>query len=65
MFMGSVVAVIVTMLLLLHALDQPFHTGIGGLKPTAMERTEHLIDQQLQVIGGNMTIPCDASGVQV
>jgi hypothetical protein len=65
MFMGSVVAVIVTMLLLLHALDQPFHTGIGGLKPTAMERTEQLIDQQLKVIGGNVTIPCDASGVQV
>jgi hypothetical protein len=53
MFMGSVVAVIVTMLLLLHALDEPFHSGVGGLKPLAMERTEQL----------NVTIPCDAAGI--
>ena len=45
--MGSVVAVIATMLLLLHFLDDPFHGGVGGLQPTAMERTEQLIDQQL------------------
>ena len=52
MFMGSVVAVIITMLLLLHFLDDPYHGGLGGLQPTAMERTEQLIDQQLAVIGG-------------
>ena len=62
MFMGSVVAVIVTMLLLLHFLDDPYHGGIGGLQPTAMQRTELLIDQQLAVIGSDVTIPCDAAG---
>ena len=62
MFMGSVVAVIVTMLLLLAFLDDPFHGDVGGLQPVAMERTELLIDQQLAVIGGDVTIPCDDAG---
>ena len=60
--MGSVVAVIVTMLLLLAFLDDPFHGGVGGLQPPAMERTEQLIDQQLAAIGGDVPIPCDAAG---
>ena len=38
---------IVTMLLLLNFLDEPFRGDVGGLKPVAMERTELLIDQQL------------------
>ena len=63
LFMGSVVAVIVTMLLLLHFLDDPFSGGVGGLQPVAMERAVQLIDQQLAVIGGNIPIPCDALGV--
>ena len=64
MFMGSVVAVIVTMLLLLAFLDDPYQGGVGGLEPTAMERTVQLIDQQLAVIGGEVTIPCDDAGNQ-
>ena len=63
MFMGSVVAVIVTMLLLLAFLDDPFRGDVGGLQPVAMERTVLLIDQQLAVIGGDVTIPCDDAGV--
>lgn len=62
LFVGSVVAVVVTMLLLLNFLDEPFHGGVGGLQPAAMERTEQLIEQQLAVIGGDITIPCDADG---
>ena len=62
LFMGSVVAVIVTMLLLLDFFDEPFQAGIGGLQPVAMERTVLLIDQQLAVIGGDITIPCDPAG---
>ena len=65
MFMGSVVAVIVTLLLLLAFLDDPFHGGVGGLKPTAMERAELVIDQQLAVLGDEITIPCDAEGTGV
>ena len=63
MFMGSVVAVITTMLLLLAFLDQPYRGDIGGLQPVAMERTELLIDQQLAVIGGDLTMPCDDTGI--
>ena len=62
LFMGSVVSVMVTMLLLLNFLDDPFHGGIGGLQPVAMERTERLIDQQLDVLGTDLVIPCDAVG---
>jgi hypothetical protein len=62
MYAGSVVAVIVTMLLLLAFLDEPFRGDVGGLEPVAMERTELLIDQQLAVLGVDVTIPCDAAG---
>ena len=61
LYAGSVVAVIVTMLLLLNFLDDPFHGGVGGLQPVAMERTELLIDQSLAVIG-DVPIPCDDAG---
>ena len=60
--MGGVVSVVVTMLLLLHFLDDPFHNDIGGLQPVAMERTELIIDQQLAVLGGQLAIPCDTLG---
>ncbi len=62
LFMGSVVAVIVAMLLLLDFLDDPVHAGVGGLQPVAMERTLSLIDQQLEVVGRSVTIPCDTTG---
>ena len=63
LFMGSVVAVIAAMLLLLKFLDDPFHGGVGGLQPVAMERSVQVIEQQLDVIGGDVTIPCDDQGV--
>jgi hypothetical protein len=62
MFMGSVVAVIATLLLLLSFLDAPFRGDVGGLEPVAMERTVLLIDQQLDVLGGDVSIPCDDAG---
>ena len=62
MYMGSVVSVIVTMLLLLQFLDDPFHTGLGGLQPEAMERTVLLIEQQLAAIDSDVVIPCDEAG---
>jgi amino acid transporter len=65
MLMGSVVAVIVAMLLLLNFLDDPIHSGVGGLQPAAMERSLLLIDQELALLGGDITIPCDATGNQV
>ena len=60
--LGSVVAVMVTLLLLLNFLDDPFHGGVGGLQPEAMERTERLIDQQLDVLAADLVLPCDDAG---
>jgi hypothetical protein len=63
--MGSVVAVIATLLLLLYALDNPFNEGIGGLDPVAMERSLRLVDEALGAVGGQVPIPCNSEGVQV
>lgn len=62
MLMGSVVAVMTVLLLLLQTLDQPFHTGVGGLKPVAMERSLRQIDEALSTIGVRLELPCDALG---
>jgi hypothetical protein len=62
MLMGSVAAVVTSLLLLLWFLDNPFHGGVGSLQPVAMERTLSLIDQQAPLIGG-VTYPCGPSGV--
>jgi hypothetical protein len=62
LMMGVVAATLVSMLLLLQFLDHPFHKGFGGLRPTAMERTSRIIDQELAVRGAAITLPCDARG---
>ncbi|HXV32723.1 MAG TPA: hypothetical protein VD769_01840 [Gaiellaceae bacterium] len=62
LLMGSVAAVITTMLLLLAFLDDPFHEGVGGLRPVAMERSLGAIDEALAAIGADVTIPCNAEG---
>jgi hypothetical protein len=62
LLMGTVVAAVVSMLLLLQFLNNPFHDGIGGLRPVAMERTLKIIDQQLRAIEQPIAPPCDANG---
>jgi succinate dehydrogenase/fumarate reductase cytochrome b subunit len=62
LLIGTVVSVITAMLLLLVALDHPFHKGIGGLRPVAMERTLQIIDQELEIAGTHQALPCDARG---
>ena len=47
------------MLLLLYALDHPFHDGVGGLRPVAMERTLRVVDEELDVLGDRRVTPCD------
>jgi Protein of unknown function (DUF4239) len=60
--MGSVAAVIVTMLLLIRFLDSPFHEGVGGVRPVAMERALRIVDEELEAVDGPVSPPCDASG---
>ena len=62
MLMGSTASVIVATLLLLYALDHPFHGGVGGLQPVAMERTLQIIDEQFAVVGLPDVTACDADG---
>lgn len=62
LLMGTVTTVIVTMLILLQFLDDPFHGGAGSLQPEAMERTLLIIDQEMEVIGDDDPLPCDADG---
>ena len=64
LLMGSVVAVMTTLLLLLQALNNPFHPGVGGLKPVAMNRSLRLIDQVLPRLDAKVRIPCNAVGIR-
>jgi hypothetical protein len=63
LLIGSVVAVITSMLLLLSYLDNPFHEHIGGLRPVAMERTLEVIDQELAIVDHQAPPPCDDRGL--
>jgi amino acid transporter len=65
LLMGSVVSVIVTLLLLLYALDHPYQPGVGGLDPLAMERTLRLVEDALGAVGANVPIPCGADGAPI
>jgi hypothetical protein len=60
--MGSVASVVVAMMLLIRFLDTPFHDGVGGVRPVAMERTLRIVDQALQAVGARVVLPCDAQG---
>jgi len=62
LLVGTVVSVIVTMLILLQFLDDPFHGGVGSLQPVAMERTLIVIDEEREVAGDDAPLPCDADG---
>jgi hypothetical protein len=61
--MGSVAIVIASTLLLLWFLDNPYHRGVSGLRPTAMERTLALLKLETGIAGGRFAIPCSRQGV--
>jgi hypothetical protein len=65
LLIGSVTAVIATMLLLLYALDHPFDPGLGGLDPVAMERTLQVMEDALDAVGTDVPAPCGADGTKV
>ena len=62
MLIGSVVAVMASLLLLLRGLNEPFHSGVGGLEPTAMQRSLRLSDEAIAAAGVDTQFPCDARG---
>lgn len=59
---GAVALVTTSTLLLLWFLDNPYHAGVGGLKPVAMTRALGLLDHVAPVVGGFGSLPCDALG---
>jgi hypothetical protein len=62
MLIGAVVSVLTALMLLLNGLDEPFHQGVGGLQPVAMDRSLKLIDEVLDIVGSPGRIPCDRLG---
>ena len=63
MLMGGVAIVITSTLLLVFFLNNPYHAGVSGLRPVAMERVLQLIDDEAAVVG-RVVPPCDAEGEQ-
>jgi hypothetical protein len=61
--MGTVAVVITSTLLLLWFLDNPYHRGVSGLRPTAMKRTLGLLKLETGIAGGPFAIPCNRQGV--
>jgi hypothetical protein len=61
--MGTVAVVITSTLLLLWFLDNPYHRGLSGLRPIAMERTLGLLKFETGIAGGPFAIPCNRQGV--
>jgi hypothetical protein len=62
MLMGSVVAAITAMLLLIQFLDDPYRDSLGGLQPVAMERTLGILEQERGLTGETGRLPCDSQG---
>ena len=60
--MGAVTIVVTSTLLLLSFLDNPFHGGVGSLKPVAMKRSLVLMREEAKILGG-INVPCDENGV--
>jgi hypothetical protein len=60
--MGGVAIVITSTLLLLRFLDHPYQSGVGGLRPVAMERALGLIRQEKVLAPERIIIPCDSKG---
>ena len=60
--MGGTLATIMAMLLLLQLPRRSRPPGVGGLEPSAMERTLVIMDESLEAIGVDVTIPCDDDG---
>ena len=44
-------------------LDNPYHPGVGGLAPTAMQRAISQTEQAATLVGIKIAPPCDARGL--
>jgi hypothetical protein len=60
--MGTVVAAVTSILLVIAFLDHPFRPGVGSLRPVAMQRTLRVLDQEQRLVGQPAPVPCDTKG---
>lgn len=65
MLIGSATTVVVATLLAINALNHPYGSGLGSIKPVAMERSLRLIDQARAAVNDKARFPCDADGAPV
>ena len=63
MLIGSATTVVVATLLAINALDNPYSPGVGSLRPVAMERSLHMIEETRAALDETVALPCDAEGV--
>jgi hypothetical protein len=59
---GGVAIVISSTLLVVLFLNNPYHSGVGGLRPVAMERGLRILDQEATQVGIKLDLPCDERG---
>jgi hypothetical protein len=50
-------------LVLLWFLDNPYQSGIGGLRPVAMQRSLSQLGQAAAILGRPIVLPCDSNGL--
>ena len=62
MLMGSATTVIVLTLMAINALDDPYGSAVGQIKPVAMERSLRMVDEALSAVQTQVRLPCDGVG---
>ena len=65
MLMGSATTVIVLTLTAISALGHPYRSGVGQIKPVAMERSLRVLDTARAVVDQTAPLPCDHRGAPV
>jgi hypothetical protein len=62
MLMGSATTVIVLTLIAISALGHPYRSGVGQIKPVAMDRSLRVLHTARAVVNETAPLPCDARG---
>jgi hypothetical protein len=58
MLMGSATTVIALTLMAIYALDNPYGSAVGQIKPVAMERSLRILDHERAVVHDTAPLPC-------
>lgn len=60
---GGVTVVVVSMLVLVWFLDNPYYNGLGGLRPVAMQRALGQLSRATAILGKAIVLPCRPDGL--